>query len=294
MGKINLLILCVLIAYPVCAQVVSSESLPKPEESEKQELDKAVVRTYYVFTQKEKSNDATAFRNDTMTLDIGGQMSHYYDVTKSKKDSVAMALFNNLNPSNIKSISVFKNEHTDVFDNYTGEISERNYYDGTTEKIYKNRIAGHLTLLDYTSNGAYKCEDAVGSFPWEITGDTATIFNYLCQKATVRFRGRNYEAWFTPEIPINDGPWKFFGLPGLIVKVTDTEDLINFECIGLQYLEQPYEIAIPKGKYIKCKRKELEKVIKDRGASMSYGINGGNVLIVNKSLSSSFKFLELE
>jgi GLPGLI family protein len=200
----------------------NADALNVREDIERQSLDAATVRVYYHFTQKEKAEDKTAFRNDTMTLDIGAQMSYYYDETKAKKDSLFSSVWTNLNPASIKSISVIKDSSGNELDNFMGEKYEQNYYDGTSEKIYKNRFNGQLTILDY-SNDAYKCEDPVGSFRWEITLDTALIFNYLCQKANVNFRGRNYEVWFTPEIPINDGPWKFFGLPGLILQVNDSK-----------------------------------------------------------------------
>ena len=51
---------------------------------------------------------------------------------------------------------------------------------------------------------------------------------FNCQQATVHFRGRNYEAWFTEEIPTSVGPWKFFGLPGLILEVKDSQNRVYF------------------------------------------------------------------
>jgi GLPGLI family protein len=283
-------------AYPVFSQETffSPGAIgSKGEEMEGQSLDMATVRVYYHFTQKESAKDKTAFRDDQMTLDIGAQMSHYYDETKARKDSIALLPLSNLNPNSIKSISVYKDNQENAIDNSLGDKYEQNYFDGNSERVYKNRLNGEITIID-NSNGLYRCEDPVGILDWEITQDTATIFNYSCQKAKVRFRGRNYEAWFAPEIPVNDGPWKFFGLPGLIVKIEDTDGLIAFECVGLQYLENPYAIAIPKGKYIKCNRKELEKAIKSRGSSMNIYINAGNITIAPKGLSPSFQFLELE
>lgn len=35
----------------------------------------------------------------------------------------------------------------------------------------------------------------------------------MTQKATCDFAGRKWIAWFTTEIPIQDGPYKFYGLP---------------------------------------------------------------------------------
>ncbi len=56
---------------------------------------------------------------------------------------------------------------------------------------------------------------------------------YTCQKATTRYEGRDYVAWFAPKIPISDGPYKFSGLPGLIVEIADTKEYYRFELTGL-------------------------------------------------------------
>ncbi|MFC7347588.1 GLPGLI family protein [Chryseobacterium zhengzhouense] len=56
---------------------------------------------------------------------------------------------------------------------------------------------------------------------WNILPETQKIENYNCQKATVNFGGRIWEAWFSKDLPFPDGPYKFHGLPGLIVKLED-------------------------------------------------------------------------
>ena len=58
---------------------------------------------------------------------------------------------------------------------------------------------------------------------WKIHSDTLIIQTLACQKATTTYEGRSYTAWYTTGIPIADGPYKFWGLPGLIVKIYDTE-----------------------------------------------------------------------
>ncbi|MDE5969330.1 MAG: GLPGLI family protein [Muribaculaceae bacterium] len=50
---------------------------------------------------------------------------------------------------------------------------------------------------------------------WEIADETRDILGYQCFKATTDYRGRQWTAWFTPKIPMQDGPWKFCGLPVL-------------------------------------------------------------------------------
>ena len=69
---------------------------------------------------------------------------------------------------------------------------------------------------------------------WTLKDEQQTIHGYRCQKATCHWRGRDYEAWFTTEIPIQRGPWKFGGLPGLILKLNDTQKLYTWEAVSLR------------------------------------------------------------
>ena len=82
-------------------------------------------------------------------------------------------------------------------------------------------------------------------FTWIITPTTATIAGYACQRATTIFGGRTWEAWFTRTVPIADGPYKFYGLPGFIVQVADTRGHFVFELTKLRQLASPMPIALP-------------------------------------------------
>lgn len=67
---------------------------------------------------------------------------------------------------------------------------------------------------------------------WNISSETKKILNYNCQKATITLNGRNWIAWFTSEIPIQNGPYIFMNLPGLIVEIKDSEEFFSFSLIG--------------------------------------------------------------
>ena len=69
---------------------------------------------------------------------------------------------------------------------------------------------------------------------WKITNIYDTLYNMKVRKAKTKFRGRNYIAWYTSEIPISDGPYKFKGLPGLIIKLYDSREEISYTFIGLE------------------------------------------------------------
>jgi len=265
--------------------------------SAQDDTEQATIRCYYLFSQKkDKNNKEFSFR-DTLTLDIGSQMSRYYDESKTYRDSVFSSVLSDYDMSRIKSISVLKDAESDIFDNSTGDTYRNNNYDGISEQIYKDRKNGTIIMLN-TAGGIspewYKGTDQVGALDWAITSDTAVFFNYPCQKADLHFRGRDYEVWFTPQIPINDGPWKFFGLPGLILKVKESQGQFDFECIGLEYLNMPYTIKIPEYKYFECNRKEYGKVMNKKSGGQMININSGNVTIASFKADSSLQPIELE
>jgi GLPGLI family protein len=82
------------------------------------------------------------------------------------------------------------------------------------------------TLHNYAVYKFKLTEDC--DFKWEITKEEKEILGYKCQKATTFFRGRHFEAWFAPDIPIVDGPYKFSNLPGLILEVYDIQKYYRF------------------------------------------------------------------
>jgi GLPGLI family protein len=106
--------------------------------------------------------------------------------------------------------------------------------------VQKNYIDKELQVsnLIFTDNYIYKQKN---SLIWQLQTDTLTIQNYACHKATTTYEGRNYIAWYTKEIPISDGPYKFWGLPGLMVKIYDTEKQYDFSLESFEkYTENPY------------------------------------------------------
>ncbi len=66
---------------------------------------------------------------------------------------------------------------------------------------------------------------------WKLINESKVINTINCKKAEVTFKGRNWLAWYSPEIPLPYGPYKFSGLPGLIVKITDDKGDYDFELV---------------------------------------------------------------
>lgn len=66
---------------------------------------------------------------------------------------------------------------------------------------------------------------------WKLINESKIINTINCKRAEVTFKGRNWIAWYSPEIPLPYGPYKFSGLPGLIVKITDDKGDYDFELV---------------------------------------------------------------
>ena len=93
---------------------------------------------------------------------------------------------------------------------------------------------------------------------WIISFEMQELLGYTCQKAICHFRGRDYVAWFAPDIPVRQGPWKLGGLPGLILKAHDTDSLYTFEAVKVETGRHP----IIRYEYKEYKEESREKVQK--------------------------------
>lgn len=150
-----------------------------------------------------------------------------------------------LNPQNVKkdyltlqsgrNASVFYSEQRRLEDNlmaknpdYTLEIFKNNSMLEKVSKLEKEVIIRRYDIdqtwshlrFDLTNWILYESLEKPN---WVITDETDIILGFPCIKATTNFRGREWIAFFTPDIPVQEGPWKLYGLPGLILKAYDSK-----------------------------------------------------------------------
>ncbi|MDR1054317.1 MAG: GLPGLI family protein, partial [Prevotellaceae bacterium] len=125
--------------------------------------------------------------------------------------------------------------------------------------FYINRHSRELTSQASIMSGlSFQYQETITVPDWTIENESDSLLGYICQKATSRYGGRDWTAWFTPEITVSEGPWKLRGLPGLILKAEDKDEHYIFECTGLQRLQQKSVIKKDTEKeYRKISKKEF-------------------------------------
>lgn len=183
----------------------------------------------YDFSYQPDSANVNSKRQEDMVLFRNDSISLFQSYVKYKRDSVMKS-----NTEYLKN-AIHTEQGIDVntlFGGYIPKIS----------MVIKKDFKNHKYILQKPAGvDTYQYEEPA-EVDWQIQTDTMTLSGYPCQRATTRVSGRNYAVWFTPEIPIPDGPFKFFGLPGLIVQATDSQGFFQFK---LKEFKEVDRAAIP-------------------------------------------------
>ena len=208
-------------------------------------LDSAYLRITYSLSYIADSLQPEKVWEDRKILLIGDSVQHFYSEYQRGKDSVATVA--RKRGKTFRPLSFSAHIIPEGYDIYT--------YPGQGTRMVQEYI---------TSLSAYRYWETTEKPQWILSEDTCTILSYTCQKAITHFRGREWTVWFTMEIPIDAGPWKLCGLPGIIVKASDSREHYVFECIGLENIskkQQPVVSAHLKDPVIdvECTRQEYRK-----------------------------------
>ena len=205
-----------------------------------QAIDTAIFVCQYDYSKRTILNPGS---RDDMRLEIGRNLSKFYS-----QETVDYKILRST-PEGRKKIGEKTNDvfrrHGQAASQGKSDVEKLLIMDGLPSLksecvVYKNYPKGEIYVQDAAGSSllGYYTDDYTPQ-DWQIEPDTMTYLGYHCQKATCTWRGRDYVAWFTSEIPVNDGPMKFFGLPGLIVKVADTDNAYSFELKGIEKSSKP-------------------------------------------------------
>ncbi|ROI05503.1 MULTISPECIES: GLPGLI family protein [unclassified Chryseobacterium] len=215
-----------------------------------------VNRFFYEYKFIPDSNNKEDVKKEMMLLDIDKNGSNYYSHDKFVADSIGRAEIEKQIKSGGGSISVNRRENP-------GQVSY---------KVTKQYPDFKTYLFRSISMDRYKIREDKKP-EWKILPDQQKIGTYNAQKAVTSFGGREWTAWFTQEIPFQDGPYKFYGLPGLIVKIEDATGSHSMTLVGnktLKSLDEEKDMQLPEnvkvlgigGKEIEVSKEQFKKAWK--------------------------------
>lgn len=222
-------------------------------------------RLVFEFTFQTDSTDSTTKIKNQYALDIFDDHSKFVSYTKLKRDiyldSMTKAIDAMGGIQNVKSLN----------------INLSNMGTGAQYEIFKFPH-GKITFSQKFSREFYAYEEDMNDLNWNITDYTEKYGTFNCQLAKVHYGGRNWNALFTTDVPINNGPYKFSGLPGLIVKMWDDKNQCLFELAEIKTVSDA-KPHIPKSVIVK--KSEFKKVeenapVQTRVIASGMNAGGGN------------------
>ena len=209
MKKSFLIVLLMCMALTVRAQF-TFRSIKEPEQG--MNCGKIAFMFTYNYRYVEDVNHRPYFfKDDKMLLEVGDQRSRFWSLSQFQTDSI----------------------------NAERKKQGENNFLGNGKvvwQLYRNcPEQGKYVYLDELGMDKFSYAEKVIFPHWNIEEDSVIILlGYTCHKATADYCGRKWRAWYTDDIPLDEGPWKLKGLPGMILKASDSEGQFVFEAIGMQ------------------------------------------------------------
>lgn len=240
-----------------------------------QAQDQYSYKATYQLEFQEDSTDENSIKSETGVLYLSEEQSRYSSQGKAIKDS----LENMTNP-----VVMRMDEYNQMTDfKYT---------------IYKGYQDNELILAEKVFQYELKYKQDLKQIDWEIQPENKEILGFSVQKATGNFAGRNYIAWFAPELPFSDGPYKFSGLPGLILEISDLKNHYHYSLTAFQELANPVDKLLNLDNYKTVTQQELDQVRDDynrdpigtmQKAGIKFGWSEEDETKTRKELSEKYK-----
>ena len=229
----------------------------------------------------------------TTILQTNGSTSKFWDWNSFKKESIIYT------SANIPADSLKK-----LNDRYYTKVKYL-----FAPVILKNYPKEKITVTDDIIPEDYIYEENKVDRKWALQDGTLKVCGYECNKAVASFGGREWTVWYAPEITISDGPWKLYGLPGLILKASDATGTHTFEAISIRKSDRPIyldknitQLKISRDQFIKNKNKFEEDPMNNIPMAQikSVGVyKDTNLIMINNKrtsarVSNKIKYFPLE
>ena len=215
-------------------------------------IDTAILSCSYFYDFQEDSLDRSSMRREEMTLLIGNHSSLFLSTTQMYRDSIHRMFINESFDQN------YLNKITPLIEG-TPAINPFCLY-----HINNNYLADSIVFTVYLNKKHLIVKES-NKINWKIETNTDTIISgYKCVKSSAELWGRKYTAWFTLAIPVSYGPYKFCGLPGLIIKILDSKKQHSFT------LNEVKKIKVKQQRIYYLNEQYLEITAEDYVKSLQY------------------------
>jgi len=235
LAKLSLFVLCQLIITQNHFAQTTYQYTP-------QTIDSANLIVKYDLQFKQDTADLEYVRTERTLLLIGSSINQY----------ISENLYNYL-------IGLKDIKNQEQFASLLSDPNNRPPLPKFRYKIYKNYPIGKTSYIERIPGTTFIYKEEYCHFNWILLEDTSYYQNFHIQKATTHYGGRDWVAWFCPEIPYSDGPYKFCGLPGLILKIYDTKRHYTFEMISINHLNESIDIELPDATFVETTREGFLK-----------------------------------
>ncbi len=222
----------------ICGYMSAEEKYAKFPDIDTLDISNMECIYTYSVTDPELSKTQEEYR----ILQIGNKYSKYSEYNNYRCDSILAWL-----------------DRTKITYKAADEIFHK-YSPRSSDYVLNDKSNGILHFYGKVFIDNYTYTDSVPDLKWTLVDETKTVCGQVCHKAEADFRGRHWTAWYC-DIPISEGPWKFGGLPGLILEVEDSAKEISISAITIRPAKNP--MLQDRLRISKITRKRFNKALLD-------------------------------
>ena len=218
-----------------------------------QDKEPAILEVHYIKTWVADTLENRSY-SEHMTLRVGKTSAMFYPPKRMWVDSLLQTNF-----------ELHEKLYREM--NPPGQAEYKPLGGLEREYLFRNINDGETMVYRKMGGDAYSYTEPTEMPAWQILSETKKVMGYSCQLASCDFRGRTWYAWFSTDIPINEGPWKLFGLPGLVLEAWDSKKHYAYKAVGL-YTKKLSPVGIRlyvrnKPYVLKSRQEYLQKMYKE-------------------------------
>ena len=145
---------------------------------------------------------------------------------------------------------LYFNEKASKYVESEEKSEESEGYSGRKEEFSLSRNFEKNTMTDIieTIGKTYIIEDSLAPLNWKILNDIKDVAGHICMKAMVEdtIKKQKIIVWFAQDIPVNAGPERLYGLPGLILELDINDGAVTVIASKIESKKLTTELDLPK------------------------------------------------